>query len=432
MAMTVALDRLDEHFLGLDREAEPWNVHFEAETGERLDAERLARAIVAAMRRHPIARASLADWRAYERRYFWRIAEAPAVPLAIADCPDEAALDAAREALLRVAPRLTTPPPFDLLLARGPDRDTLVLSLHHAAGDGIAAARLMRSILLAYAGEDDPPPPVDPLAVRDVRALAGATTRAERRRRWRATLRHAAATAIPPARLAARGGADRPGYGVARQALTPAETEAVVAAVPPGATVNDTLLASLAVAVRRWNTAHRRRAWPITLTMPVNLRPHAWRDDVVGNFASYVSVIVGASSRDLGQASETVTRQTREIKRDRLAGVVVDMLAGPSLLTIAAKRRLADLIPLTGDVVVDTASLSNLGVLEPLPLDLRAVWFSPPGRMPLGAALGVVTHSGRLHLTLRYRHAEFDAVAAEQFLALFRGVLAWPAAPRCP
>ena len=69
--------------------------------------------------------------------------------------------------------------------------------------------------------------------------------------------------------------------------------------------------------------AHRRRAWPITLTMPVNLRPPAWRDEVVGNFASYVSVVVGASARDLGQASETVTRQTREIKRDRLAGTVV-------------------------------------------------------------------------------------------------------------
>jgi hypothetical protein len=49
--------------------------------------------------------------------------------------------------------------------------------------------------------------------------------------------------------------------------------------------------------------------------------------------------------------------------------------------------------------------------------------------MPLGAALGVVTYGGRLHLTLRYRHTEFDAVAAEQFLALFRGVLAWPAGP---
>jgi NRPS condensation-like uncharacterized protein len=162
--------------------------------------------------------------------------------------------------------------------------------------------------------------------------------------------------------------------------------------------------------------------------MPVNLRPADWRQDVVGNFASYVSIALGASSRDVERATEAIARQTREVKRDHLAGVIVDMLAGPSLMTIAAKRRIADLIPLTGDVAVDTASLSNLGVLAPLPGDVRAVWFSPPGRMPLGAALGVITHDGRVHLTLRYRHAAFDRAAAERFLALYRGVLAWPAA----
>ena len=206
------------------------------------------------------------------------------------------------------------------------------------------------------------------------------------------------------------------------------ETRSLSAARPAGATINDFLLGALAVTARRWNTAHRRRVSPIALTMPVNLRPDEWRDEVVGNFASYVSVVVGASSRDVRRATESVARQTRVIKRDRLAGAVVDMLDGPSMQMIAVKRRMAELIPLTGDVVVDTASLSNLGAMAPLPGDVRAVWFSPPGRMPLGAAIGVVAHGERLHLTLRYRHAQFDRAAAKQFLALFRGVLAWPAA----
>lgn len=427
MAMTtVALDRLDEHFLSLDREAEPWNVHFEVHVGGRLDVERLALAIAAAMRRHPLARASLSTWHPYERRYHWRIADGPAVPLAVAECADDGELDAAREALLRTGPELVTAPPFAVLLAHRPGGDVLALSLHHAAGDGVAAARLMRSILLAYEGEDDPAPPLDPLAARDVRALVGATTHAQRRTRWNALARDAAARAVPPARLARRGGRERPGYGVVHEALTPDETRALDARRPAGATVNDLLLAALAVTARRWNAAHNRRTSPIALTMPVNLRPEAWRDDVVGNFASYVSVVIGASARDLRRATESVAHQTRVIKRDRLAGTVVDLLDGPSMLTIAAKRRLADLIPLTGDVVVDTASLSNLGVLEPLPGDVREVWFSPPGRMPLGAALGVVAYGGRLQLTLRYRHAQFDDTAARQFLALVRGVLAWP------
>lgn len=426
MAITVPLDRLDEHFLVLDRDAEPWNVHFEALLSERLDADRLASAIAAAMRRNPIARASLADARPYDRRYHWRIAESPAVPLTVAECAAEADVDAAREALLGRSPILTTAPPFAVLLAHGPDGDALVLNLHHAAGDGIAAARLMRSILLAYAGETDPAPLLDPLAVRDVTRLAGAKTPADRHLRRGAILRHAAATAVPPARLARSGGEDRPGYGVAHTALNAAETDALVTARPEGATVNDVLLAALAVTARRWNVAHGRRAWPITLTMPVNLRPPAWRDEVVGNFASYVSIVMPIAPHGVRATAEAVAAQTSEIKRHGLAGVVVDLLAGPSVSTIATKHRLVDLIPLTGDVVVDTASLSNLGTLPPLPGAVEAVRFSPPGRMPLGAALGVLTHGGRMHLTLRYRHAEFDRTAAEQFLALFRGVLAWP------
>src|ERR1700750_2166658 len=152
MAMTVALNRLDEHFLTLDREAEPWNVHFEVQTGEQLDGERLAQAIPSAMARHPLARASLLPSQAYERSYRWQIADGPPIPLTIAYCADEDALDGARVALAGARPPLpaprrpAAPPPSAGLLAPGPAGDTLVLSLHHAAGDGVAAARLMRSI----------------------------------------------------------------------------------------------------------------------------------------------------------------------------------------------------------------------------------------------------------------------------------------------
>jgi NRPS condensation-like uncharacterized protein len=87
-----------------------------------------------------------------------------------------------------------------------------------------------------------------------------------------------------------------------------------------------------------------------------------------------------------------------------------------------------DLIPLTGNVVVDTAVLSNLGRIASVPHlgdagAVRELWFSPPGRMPLGASLGAATLDGRLFLTLRYRHALFDAAAAQDFLALLEDVL---------
>jgi NRPS condensation-like uncharacterized protein len=158
------------------------------------------------------------------------------------------------------------------------------------------------------------------------------------------------------------------------------------------------------------------------LSMPVNLRPREWRTEVIGNFASYVTVS-GGRGDDVASALTAIGSQTRMIKRDGLAGLVVDLLAGPSRMMIATKRRLPVLIALTGDAVVDTASLSNLGVLETLGDDVEDVWFSPPGRMPLGAALGAVTHGDRLGIALRYRRAQFEAPAARAFTRLYRDVL---------
>jgi NRPS condensation-like uncharacterized protein len=73
--------------------------------------------------------------------------------------------------------------------------------------------------------------------------------------------------------------------------------------------------------------------------------------------------------------------------------------------------------------------LSNLGRLDAVPSlggeagEVRRVWFSPPGRMPLGASLGAATYGDQLFLTLRYRHALFDAPAAAAFGQLLREVL---------
>jgi NRPS condensation-like uncharacterized protein len=420
---SVPLNRLDELFLTLDHGGEPWNVHFEVRRAGELDPDRLADAIREAALRHPLARARLADWRYSDRGWRWDIAGSLVdVPLRVVACADEAALSAERARLLSRSPSLDAPPPFEMLLAHGPAGDTVVLNLHHAAGDGVSAERLMRSILRAYDGVDDPVPSLDPLAVRNVSGLAGTASLADGVVRICALARHAARGWVPPARLAVDGGGDRPGYGVEPLAFSRAETDAVRSRRTGETTVNDVLLAALAVAVRRWNAEHGRTALRVTMSMPVNLRPDEWRTEVVGNFASYVTLSSGIAD-DFRCTLEGIGRQTRAVKRDGLAGLVVDLLAGPSLMRIAAKRRLPDLLALSGDAAVDTVSLSNLGTPAPLGDDVDAVWFSPPGRMPLGAALGFVTHDDRLHLALRYRHAQFDATAAGAFVRLYRDVL---------
>jgi NRPS condensation-like uncharacterized protein len=426
---SIPLSLLDELYLNLDRGQEPWTVHFEFSLPVHLDAERLADATAMAAARHPLARARLASWRFQDHGYEWEIAdELDADAVSVADCPDDGALADIRERFFLHTPSLAKTPPFMLLLVRRQDGDSLLLNLNHAAGDGVSAARLMLSILRAYAGDEDPLPALDPLAVHDVRALAAARSPGERIARRHALIRGAWRPFVPTARVAREGGDSRPAYGFDFIAFTREESNILFSRHPAGTTVNDVLLAALALAIGHWNVEHGRHERLTALTMPVNLRPPEWQSEVLSNFASWVTVWVRpAPGEDLDAVTRRVGARTREIKQQRLGGLAVDLLEIPGKLMIAAKRWLQYLKPLTGDVVVDTASLSNLGRLEALPAQFdgasTAVWFSPPGQMPLGVSIGAATLGDRLHVTVRYSHAQFDRPAARRFTALYRDVL---------
>jgi NRPS condensation-like uncharacterized protein len=428
---TTRLNVLDELYLHLDRVEEPWSVHLEIRVEGRVDVGRLEAAVRRAADRHPIARARLAVSRATDVRYHWEIAdELGEVDLEEIEAlgPDD--LSQARERILSRTPSLEQPGPFSVLLVHDHGGDVIVLNLHHAAGDGMSALRLMDSIARAYGGGDDPLPAVDPLAVRDVAAMSGAGSIRERLTRGRAALDYLARGVSTPSRIAAQGESARPGYGFELLEFNPEEVQQLQALRSGGATVNDLLLGGLALTVRRWNE-HRQvpYAEAVYLMMPINLRPPEWRYEIVGNFASYVSVRVGAGDlRTLEAAISAAAAGTRGIKDGGVAGLIVDLFTAPTLLPTALKRRMQDLIPLTGNLVVDTAVLSNLGRIADVPRlgdagAVREVWFSPPGRMPLRASLGAVTLNGRLFLTLRYRHALFDAAAAAQFLGKFKQLL---------
>jgi NRPS condensation-like uncharacterized protein len=427
---SIPLSLLDELYLNLDRDTEPWTVHYELRLGVHLDADRLSAAIAQAADLHPLARSRLAPWRLQDRGYDWEIADRlDDVPLRIAECADEAALGAERERLFCTSPSLMSAPPFNIVLARGPAGDSVMLNLHHAAGDGISAARLLLSITRAYAGEPDPVPPLDPLAVHDVRALAAARSAREVSARRRAMLTASWRPVVQPARVARDGGDDRPAYGFECFALSVAESRRLFARHPKTATVNDVLLAALAIAIGRWNAEHGRRASPIALSMPVNLRPPEWQHEIFSNFASWVTVWVRPQrGEELNSVVSRVAQRTGAIKRDRLGGMAVDMLSVTSRLMIAAKRWFAHMKVFTAAAVVDTASLSNLGALDPLPALFGgpevALWFSPPSQMPLGVGVGAVTLRDRLYVTMRYRHAQFDRGAARRFAELYRQILA--------
>ncbi len=433
--VSTKLNVLDQLYLHLDREDEPWSVQLEVGLEGEVDEGRLREAVVAAANAHPIARARLRPALATDVRYHWEIPdELEEVPLESVRCEDEVALAATRERAMSCSPSLESAPPFGLTLAHHPAGDAIMLNLSHAAGDGMSAVRLMASILRAYAGEDDPQPAVDPLDCRDVGRLVGSRSPRARLARGRTLVEQAARVAERPMRIAAQGATDRPGYGFCLLHLNSEGLEAVRSRREDGATVNDVLLAGLAMTIRRWNDRHEVPRGPMTVMMPVNLRPPDWRNDVVGNYASYVSVRFSEDELDdLATAVRAARARTREIKDRGAAGLVVDLLELPTAtLPTGVKRRFQDLITVTGSRLVDTTVLSNLGRLEGVPRlggtagEITSVWFSPPGRMPLGASLGAASYRGELFLCLRYRHALLDAPGADEFVALLHEILTTP------
>src|ERR1700689_2606517 len=84
----------------LETDDEPWAVHVECTIDNRLDDGRLRRAVHAAQRRHPMARAFQERWRPWQNVYRWRIEEkVHDDALSIVACASESEVDAVRAAL---------------------------------------------------------------------------------------------------------------------------------------------------------------------------------------------------------------------------------------------------------------------------------------------------------------------------------------------
>jgi NRPS condensation-like uncharacterized protein len=424
------LNLVDELILHLTTAQEPWSIQLEVRVQGRLDADRIAAAARSATQRHPLARARIMDWKAVDTTHQWHIPDrVDHIPLEIIECADERAVADARARLQSFTPRLDLSPPFALTLAHHGGGDYLMLNLHHAIADGLSALRLMTSILRAYAGSTDPPAAADPLAARDLRSLAGSQSLSERMSRLKMLAGHLRENLTPPVPVRPHGGVPRPGYGFHLLGLGAQDTQAVLARRSKAATVNDVLLAALAVTIRRWNERHQGPQGRISIMLPVSLRPGGQHQDL-GNFVSYVTVSLPVQAQGQVEAAmAVVAEQTGRFKEEGTAGLLIDLLEVPSRLPAALKGRLESLAPLSGGTILASAVLSNLGRLEPLPpLGGQAgavcqLWFSPPAHMPMGVAVGAASLGGQLFVALRYRHAQFDAQAAAEFARLYRHVL---------
>ncbi len=425
----VAFSVVDEAVYLLDNEVEPWSVQLEVRVTGKLDEARLRSAVADALARHPMARARKATSRLAERRFHWEITKVPDLdPVLVVDCPDDDALAAARADLQSISIPLVESPPLRIRLARHPDGDLVMLNVKHAAIDGFGAIRILRSIARSYWGLPDPQPDLELEATRDLRESLAAKDTSERARRMSMLADKLRDQLQPPARLAVDGGTEKPGYDFHHVSLSADKTKALAAV--EGGTVNDVLLSALHLAIAAWNDEHAVPSNRIGVMVPVNLRPKEWWEEMAGNFSLNVRVATIPEQRESPQTVlEVMADQSNRIKKGGTGAALIEVLGGLPSLPIWAKQSVAPVLAFSGSRLVDTALLSNLGELDEPPSfgpdagDTTEMWFSAPSRMPLGLSMGTVTLGGRLHISYRYRHPQFDREAARRFAERYEAAL---------
>lgn len=173
------VDEVSRHCV---QDEEPETVLIEVHLPGELDAGRLRKAFLEALRRHPrvLMREAPGPW--YRRRYEWELTDEPDVEAVSFPPPGPGSLQGARSRAMAVAPPLTASPPIRLEVVTAPgDTESgagggadgragvatstaLLLTVHHTALDGPACLRILATAAEIYGGRDNSAaaPPVRP------------------------------------------------------------------------------------------------------------------------------------------------------------------------------------------------------------------------------------------------------------------------------
>ena len=385
---------VDRHQPLLEPDRSPWGVHLEARVAGRLDEERLRRSL---------SSAAPGDDR-----------------LTVVDCPDDAALERAREDLQAVAVPLDDAPPLRAVLARHPGGDVLMLNVNHASADGPGVLMVLRTVARTYAAHPVRFPPVDFLASRRLPVRPVASDRHRLGRRYQLSLEKVRDALARPTRLMPDHPGDEPGHGFHLLTIE-SQDAASLAAVRNPDVDNDVLVAALHLAVSVWNAEHGRPDGGIAALVPVDLRGDPWREGVVGNFSVTARVSTTPADRaSPATALRAVAAQTARNVRSRTGTALMDALDRNGLLALWARQSVVVLQPLTANHLLDSAVVSFVGRLDAPSFggaagEVTELWISTPARMPFGLSVGAAVVSGRLHLTFRYPHRLFAPEAARRF-----------------
>ncbi len=123
-------------------------MHLEARVDEPIDPRRLADAILAATRVHPIARARLQYYEYGDTSNLWEIPdELDHVPPTEITLTDDDQLPAVRSRLQSIQVPLSASPPLLVYLVHAPGGDWLMLNVNHVVGDDLSTFRILTSIV---------------------------------------------------------------------------------------------------------------------------------------------------------------------------------------------------------------------------------------------------------------------------------------------
>lgn len=434
----------------------------------RIDADLLDRAVVAAAAHAPtvLARRSPGPWWQRWPSWTWHNAVAPSVEHRRFSGPD-ADVDAVLTEQLARPCDLTEGPLARFVHLQGRHRDSLVLTVHHAAVDGVGALVLLQEVAAACrrggASEptvrgvvDQPPSPSAPCAPDGASSASSSSSSstgsparaavgpAPAGRPWDAVV----AVLRPPVstRLHTRGATAAVGgrpltAGVTTRSLGSARTSALLgASTRGGATVTDLLVAALHLAVADWNAAHGDDARAVSVTVPVRSRSApdvGTGDGAVGGVGGVrvdatvnrtLQVTTWTHATDRVDPTRTVRGVGHQLAAVREASVTPHEPAALGVLALLPERIRARVPALaswvTGDRFVASSRLSNLGSVPVPSLDFGAARttrfaFVPPARMPQAVTLGVVGYDGGLEVALRWCRPQLDATEAAAFLDVF-------------
>lgn len=403
MAELVPQNVVDRLFTALRGNA-PWNVHAEWFVGGAVDVGRLADAVAATVREHPLLRARQGP------DGVWVVPDGVTPPpVGEMTAVGEPAVEHLRGRLVSAPFDLRRDPPVRFDVVRAREGDHVVVVADHALVDGIGISRTLISLIAHYTLGGRPSVDRTWRAAHRLAAPPAPEHRAE------AILRELARRATPTAvRLAREHQRDETGYGVAYRELSAAARAALASAPSGPASANDRLVAAFCLAGMQWNRSSGRPALPFSAGVPVNLRPaRTWFEGVCNAALPWP---VRVDDEDPAAVLAQVSDQLRPVRAGLYSPgmrALLGYLAQRQELTVRERHALAT------TTLVSTVPGADVARAH-LPPGVASARFygGSPASPPMAMTFAVAPDAGSHRMSARYLLSHHTAEGAARFLSM--------------